>query len=481
MKRAMSRKNLWDAAPAPVKAVVGRMLNLVPLPYLLGRRYREWYAFLRTAERWNVERARAYQLDQLRRILGIAYHKSPFYREQFRSVGFEPADFKDLSDMERLPTIDKETVRANADRMLTVSATPAALDYVSTSGSGGVPLGFYMDPKRSAVEFAHLSLSWGRIGYRPGDVMGVIRGQVVPVDRRGLHHRYDPLLRYHYFSSFHLTPEQMRRYVETLHRIRPRFMHTYLSSLFLLCRFMRHAGLTFPDSVRGALLGSEPIYPAQRAYIEREFGLKLFSWYGHSEKLVLATECEQSSHYHVWPTYGYCEILTAASRPAAVGEHGEIVGTGFMNDVMPFIRYRTDDFATVEGTSCPACGRHQTLLSHVQGHRALEFLLTNKPGVVISWTAMNMHDDTFDGIMRFQFHQKEPGVAELRMVPTPGPPRYSLERIRRHLDAKVGGSIEVKLILCDDIPPLKSGKQPMVIQEIPGIDRILTDAERQVP
>jgi phenylacetate-CoA ligase len=480
MKRAISRKNLWERAPAPMKAVVGSALKLVPLPYLLGRSYREWYAFLRVAERWDTERAREYQFDQLRRILTLAYHKSPFYREQFRSVGFEPGDFKDLGDMERLPTIDKETIRANADRMLTVPVTQTSVDYVSTSGSGGVPLGFYMDSARSSVEFAHLSYSWGRIGYRPGDVVGVLRGQVVPLDRCGVHHRYDPLLRYHYFSSFHLMPEQMTRYVDMLHRIQPRFMHSYLSSLFLLCRFMHHSGLKFPVSIRGALLGSEPVYPFQRAFIEREFGLKLFSWYGHSEKLVLAAECEESSHYHVWPTYGYCEVLTRELRPAAIGVHGEIVGTSFMNEVMPFIRYRTDDFATAEGLSCSACGRHQMLLSNIEGHRAQEFLVTNRTGVVIAWTALNMHDDTFDGIMRFQFRQRTAGVAELRMVPTPGRPAYNLERIRRHLDAKLNGLIEVKVTLCHEIPPLKSGKKPMVVQEIPDIDRILGEAAERI-
>jgi phenylacetate-CoA ligase len=473
MKRAISKKNLWELTPAPIKAVVGRAAAFIPLPYLLGRRYREWYAFLQVAEWWDAERARQYQFEQLQRILAIAYHKTAFYREQFQSVGFEPGDFKDLSDMERLPMIDKETVRVNANRMLTVPVTQTSVDYVSTSGSGGVPLGFYMDSARSSVEFAHLSYSWARVGYRPGDVMGVLRGQVVPLDRRGVHHRYDPLLRSHYFSSFHLMPEQMSRYVELLHRIQPRFMHSYLSSLFLLCRFMKHSGLKFPDSVRAALLESEPIYPGQRAFIEREFGLRLFSLYGHSEKLVLAAECEQTPRYHVWPTYGYCEVLTTAGRPAAIGSQGEIVGTSFINEVMPFIRYRTDDFATFTGFSCSGCGRHQLLLSDVQGHRKQEFLVTKDETLIVAWTALNMHDDTFDGIMRFQFHQKVPGFVELRMVPTPGSTAYDLERIHRHLDDKLNATIDVKLVLCDEIPPLKSGKKPIVIQDIPGIDGIL--------
>jgi phenylacetate-CoA ligase len=113
------------------------------------------------------------------------------------------------------------------------------------------------------------------------------------------------------------------------------------------------------------------------------------------------------------------------------------------------------------------------LLSSVQGHRKQEFLVTKNKSVVIAWTALNMHDDTFDGIMRFQFNQKRPGAVELRMVPAPGAETYDLEKIRRHLDAKVGGAIDVTLVLCDEIPPLRSGKQRMVVQEIEGVEAMV--------
>jgi hypothetical protein len=42
----------------------------------------------------------------------------------------------------------------------------------------------------------------------------------------------------------------------------------------------------------GLLTGSENVYDDQRAVIERVFQRRLFSWYGHSEKLVMAAECD---------------------------------------------------------------------------------------------------------------------------------------------------------------------------------------------
>jgi phenylacetate-CoA ligase len=477
MKHALSRKNLWEKSPPFLKAVVGRALALVPLSVLLGRRFREWKRFVQEAQWWSIDQYRHYQVQRLKKILTIAYERTEFYRERFRQAGFEPGDFKDIDDLSRLPTIDKETVRQNLQAMTAVHPADLSVDYTTTSGTGGAPLCFYMDSSRHAVEFAHLAASWARVGYRPGDSMAVLRGKPVPLNRAGMYYEYDPLLRHHRYSTFHMTPEQMERYVQHMHAASPKFVHAYPSAAYMLARFMFHRSYRFPHSVKAILLESEPDYPHQTDFIERQFSLRVFSSYGHTEKLVLAAHCENSSLYHVWPTYGYCEILDERGSPVSMGHRGEIVGTGFINEVVPFIRYRTDDYATVVGQGCAQCGRNHLLLDEIRGHRTQEFLVTHDKRTIIAWTALNMHDDTFDGIIRFQFVQDTPGRVELRMVPADGPQKYDLARIGRHLKAKLNGMIDVTLTICDEIPPNKSGKKPIVVQRVTGIEHLLREYE----
>jgi len=477
MMHAFSRKNLWEKSPSLFKTLVGRSLAFVPLPVLMGRRFRAWRRFVREAQWWSTEQYRHYQFERLKEVLTIAYERTPFYRERFRQVGFEPGDFKDLDDLSRLPTIDKETVRQNLQAMMTVPSKNLSVDYTTTSGTGGTPLCFYMDSSRHAVEFAHLATSWERVGYRPGDSMAVFRGKPIPLNRSGMYYEYDPLLRHHRYSTFHMTPEQMERYVRHMYAVSPKFMHAYPSAAYTLAKFMFHRSLRFPPSVKAVLLESEPDYPSQKEFIEREFSIRVFSSYGHTEKLVLAAHCEDSSFYHVWPTYGYCEILDEQGAHVSVGHRGEIVGTGFINQVVPFVRYRTDDYATVVGQGCPKCGRKHLLLDEIRGHRTQEFLVTRDKRAIIPWTALNMHDDTFDGIIRFQFVQDTPGRVELRMVPADGPQKYDLERVRRHLKTKLNGMLDVTLTICDEIPPNKSGKKPIVVQRVPGIEHLLNEYE----
>ncbi len=473
MKKALSRKNLWNAMPAPVKAAAGRSLAMLPLPLLLGRRFRACYRFLEEAQWWDAERIRVYQTQRVREILSLAYEKTAYYRRTFDAVGFEPGDFKDLADLQGLPTIDKSTVREHLDDMLTVPKNAPSVDYMTTGGSGGTPLSFYINADRSSVEFAHLAQCWARVGYRPGMSMAVLRGTRITPDRTGFYCQHDPLLRQYSYSSFHMTERDMTRYVQHMHRAEPDFVHAYPSSMHTLARFMVDQGLRLPESVRAILLESEPVYPEQRDFIERHFHRRVYSSYGHTEKLVLAGECEQSHRYHVWPTYGYCELLDDELRPVEYGEQGEIVGTGFINRVVPFIRYRTDDFAVRGDDTCSACGRHHLLLDDLAGHRSQEFLVTRGAQSAIVWTALNMHDDTFDGIKEFQFVQDVPGEAELYVVPLSGPARYDLQRMQEHLDRKLNGQITVRIHVCDHIERTSAGKRAVIRQRIPNIDRLL--------
>lgn len=468
MKRAFSKRNLWDKTPRFVKSAAGGALSRIPLPLLLGGDFRSWYRFASDADHWDAERVRNYQVEQLRHILSLAHEKTEFYREMFKRAGFEPGDLKQPEDIRGLPTIDKATVRDNWERMLTRPITDPDIDLVTTGGTSGEPLRFYASSSRHAREFAHLTMAWGRVGYKPGDAMAVFRGRVITKPAQGMYYGYDPLLRHHYYSTFHMSPEDLRGYVKHINRIRPKFLHAYPSSLYALARFCLVEDLSLPDSIYTALLESEPILPHQRDLIEKRFGLRMFAAYGHSEKLIMAAGCEKSDDYHLLPTYGYCETLTADAKPASEGALGELTGTGFINQVMPLIRYRTGDMATVGGRKCRHCGREHLLLKEIQGRWGSEFLVCRDGHTLISMTSLNLHDDTFDGIMRFQFVQDEPGKAVLQLIPAksrnndPAP-------FRRHFEPKLGHGIDLEVRFVPEIPLTRMGKQPMILQRCKGI------------
>ena len=228
-------------------------------------------------------------------------------------------------------------------------------------------------------------------------------------------------------------------------------------------------------NIQGIIAESEIVYPEQRRMVENVFGCRLFSCYGHSEKLVLATGCEKSDDYHVWPTYGYFELLDEDGNPVTTpGQRGEIVGTGFINTIMPFIRYRTGDWATYIGDHCELCGREHIIIRDVRGHRTQEVLIASN-GSQIPWAALNMHDDTFLHVRQFQFMQEKPGRAVLRVVPADGFADEDAVRIHHNLSRKLDSQLTFTIEQVDAIPLSPMGKAIYVDQRIPQEDELASN------
>ena len=267
------------------------------------------------------------------------------------------------------------------------------------------------------------------------------------------------------FSSFELTDEYLDRIWPALCELRPDFIYAYPSTAISLCQFMEKIKKMLPDCVKAMLLGSENIYDGQREYIENVSGKRVFMWYGHSEKLVLAGECENAKYYHAYPQYGYVEFINDKGKPAKPGEFAEIVGTGFLNSVMPFIRYKTGDYCTYLGDHCPECGRNYHTFSNVRGGWTQEVLYGRK-GNRICMSAINVHSNNFRNVFRFQFCQKEPGKAILRLVPKEGFSEKEQKAIEKEFNDKFAENVEVRTVVVNDIPLTKMGKFKFIDQKI---------------
>ena len=460
----ISRKNLWETTRFLTRRPIGRALGAIRPQLWLGKEFRAHLRKLEAAQRWTADRALAHQLAEMKRVVALAYDRSPYYRRILREQGFEPGDLKSLNDVARLPLLDHADVRRHLHAMRLSGVGPAEL--VSTGGTGGAPLYFFIGVNRSALEYAHLVVSWRRAGFDLGMELAAFRGRPVAVNGRGFRHEFDPLLRCHYYSTFHMGAEDMRRYLDHIRTLGPCFLHVYPSAVATLAAFLRQDGAEPPRNVRGIIAESEIVYPQQRAIVENVFGCRYFSCYGHTEKVVAAAECEHTHDYHVWPTYGYCELVDAEGRRITTpGQRGEIVGTGFINTVVPFIRYRTGDFATYMAERCAACGREQMVLRDIRGHRTQEVLLA-ADGSTVPWVALNMHDDTFDNVIRLQFRQDTPGSAVLRVVPTAAFGEADRRRILSRLEAKLQDRVRIELETCDAIPLSARGKAIYVDQRI---------------
>jgi len=318
-----------------------------------------------------------------------------------------------------------------------------------------------------AVEHAFCHRLWSRVGYPPrhrkATFRGVSFGRLTP----GTYWKHNPINNEPQFSPFHMNGSTLPAYLDAFVEYGAPFIHGYPSAIDMLARHIEatEAHVRLPR-IQATLLASETCFPDQRERMERVFQTRAFSFYGHTERLVMADECEHSGVYHSFPDYGITEILDEEGRPCAEGERGEIVGTGFLNRAMPLIRYRTGDSACLEPVSC-LCGRQWDRFSQVEGRWKQEMIIGRR-GSRISLTALNMHDPIFDRVIRSQSFQDRPGECELRVMAGPDFSDHDRKQIMEAFAAKVGREVDLSIVVVPDIPLTERGKLPLLISRIPA-------------
>ncbi|MCK9316763.1 AMP-binding protein [Methanoculleus sp.] len=445
------------ANPLTVKA-----LSLVPS----YRTYREMYALLQRSQRWSREELAAYQMQALSRLLDHAYENVPYYRRVFRDRGLVPGDVRTLGDLELLPFLTKEIVQANLPDLKARNYPESAFEYVRTSGSTGIPMGFYYEQGVSrAREWAFMKTQWDRVGYRFTDRCVVLRGHVVDAASSGIYWKQALFGRWLIMSSHQMTEEALPAYIDRIRRFRPRFIQGYPSTAVILARYMREHDIEPFPTVKAVLCGSENLYPWQRNLLAETFGCRVFSWYGNSEQTVLAGECEESTRYHIFPEYGIVELIGRDGRPVeGPGAAGEVVATNLTNFVCPLIRYRTMDVAISAEGPC-TCGRAYPLLEKVEG-RLQEFIVT-RGGHLISVTPINYESGAFENIRQFQMYQEEVGELIIKVVRKPTYTEEDTRQLTRELQWQLGDEVNVHVRFVDEIPRTRGGKFRYLIQELP--------------
>ena len=487
MSLATEARRVLEALPPPLRERLEGVASFLPRPFLYGSTFRARRAAVQAAEFVTPETVRAAQDARVRALVAHAYERVPYYRRVMDERGVRPAHVTGASELRLLPLLDKEGVLEHADELMARDTPRAAMDPVSTGGTSGTPLKLWIDRGRSAHEWAFMTAQWERIGYRLGDRRAVLRGAEIKDPDRGRLHEWHPLLDELVLSTFRLSAETLPRYLALLERYRPSFLHAYPSSAERLGRLLDELPSSRRPRFRALLLGSENLYPAQRAELERTFECPVYAWYGHSEKCLLGGGCERSTDYHLFPDYGVLEVVDERGEPVGPGESGRIVGTGFLNRVMPFVRYATDDRGTWASDSGPgdlarpcACGRAAPRLSAIEGRWHGERLFGAR-GEAFSMTALNTHSRVFDRVARFRIVQERPGEARVLVVPGPGFSPEEAGIVAAEYGRRAGGAIRFTTEVVPELGLTGRGKFKFIEQRIPeDVQQALIDRRGEV-
>ncbi|GAH54989.1 unnamed protein product, partial [marine sediment metagenome] len=282
---AMNLKDFAKSLPHPLKQGLKYVYGAVPPRFRYGRVFWDTYDFLQESQWWSREKLEEYQMQQLEKLLKHAYENVPYYRKVFDERGLKPKDIQDFDDLRKLPYLTKEIIQENLSDLMARNYPKSKLQYGTTGGSTGIPLGFYHEKGVSkAKERAFIITLWNRIGFKIGNRCVVLRGNVVHLANKGKFWEYDPVNKNRILSSQHMTDKTLPEYIEKIRKFKPDFIQAYPSAITILARFMKKNNIEPFSSVKALLCGSENLYPWQRELLEEVFQCRVYSWYGHAEQ-----------------------------------------------------------------------------------------------------------------------------------------------------------------------------------------------------
>lgn len=448
----------YDRIPTGLKNFVGTIYRFLPSRWKWGPEYSAFQKLIRESLEWDEDDIREYQVKQLRSVLMRAQANCYWYQQRFAEAKFHPENVLSPEDITKAPLLEKRDIQEHLSEFASSEFPESKRLYITTGGSTGVPVGFYLQKGVSRPkEQAFLEAMWARAGWKSGAKLVLIRGHVTTSSANGKISTLDTTRNWLLMSSAHLTDERMPEYLEQIEAFKPEFLHIYPSAALQIVEYLERTKQTWRIPLQALLCGSERLNIPQKRILERTFGCKVYRWYGHAERAVLAGEGTSTELFYFWPTYGYTEF----GEPDADG-YQEVIATSFHNNVMPLIRYRTGDYVKLATPDYPHEFPWMAALE-VAG-REQEFLISCT-GRKISLTMFNMHDAVFDNLYAVQFHQKAPGIVEFWYKPTAQFTESQLETIRQGVKSKLGDDFEITFRPVEEMVRTVRGKHCWLVQD----------------
>ncbi len=361
------------------------------------------------------------------------------------------------------PILEKEDLRDRPEcftnsRVLAVTA--------STGGTTGMPLQLRRSLSSVAAEQAFhdhiLAPFWLRFGAAR---IVSLRGDDVkaPSDR-------DPPFgimansgNHLILSAQHVTSETVDWFYEKIADFKPDIFYIYPSSGEILALRMLERGMQLPLPL--VMSNSEVLHPAGRKVIKEAFMGPVLDHYGVSERVVFAHSSTEGEFW-INPAYGRTELIPVADDDLPHGfACAEIIGTGFWNEAMPLVRYRTGDRLIYPESYDDQDLEDVTLglkpFSGIVG-RDKDFVLSSRGEMI--WCAKFAWDTT--RIVRIQVIQDSFTAIRILVIGKPGFGDSDLAVLMANVRNKVPADMHVDVELVSELQRLSNGKVPYVIRNV---------------
>ena len=326
-----------------------------------------------TADLWDKKneampqsKLKELQLKRLKELVNRVYEKNAYYKKKFDESHVKPTDIKTLKDIEKLPFLTKQDLRAYYPFGLVCTKLDEIIEVHASSGTTGKPVvGPYT---RNDVDL------WGEVmarslyanGVRKNDIMQNAYGYGLFTGAHGFEKGAQKIGAMVITISSGNTDRQidvMKDFGATVLACTP----SYSLHIAEVAKEKGHDP-AHDFKLRLGTFGAESWSEEMRNTIERRWGITAHEHYGLTELIGpgVVSECPEK-RLHVNADYFYPEVINPnTGETLEFGEEGELVFTTLTKEAFPAIRFRTRDLASLSEDVCD-CSRTLPIQSRIKG------------------------------------------------------------------------------------------------------------------
>lgn len=300
-------------------------------------------------EQLPLPQLRALQNTRLKEQVQYLNARVPFYQRKFAEAGINPATFRGLEDLPKIPFTKKADFRDNYPfGLLAVPEAEVARLHCSSGTTGkATVVGYTAGDLEIFAEVVARSLA--AAGCRPGMKLQNAYGYGLFTGGLGIHYGAEKLG----LTVIPVSGGSTDRQLQLLQDFRPEIICATPSYAQVLAEEMRKRGIS-PNAInlKFAVLGAEPWTEAIRQQVESGLRVQATNIYGLSEIIGPGVSQEdvdeRGTGSYIWEDHFYPEVVDRLTgEPVAEGELGVLVFSTLTKKAMPILRYWTGDITNI--------------------------------------------------------------------------------------------------------------------------------------
>jgi len=422
-----------------------------------GETYYEYRDFLKEFDKLPILEKRELQEKSLINFIKFAYVNSPFYRELYKDI--DMTEINTISDIKKLPIVDKEMLRKNINKVNTIDRQNGVI--AQTGGTTGKSLEVLYTPEDMMKRMATLDHFKSRVGFEHLEMRrATFNGQhiIPPHQRVNNFWRYNAACKQMIYSSFDLTEENMKYYVQSLNKFKPHAIDGFFMSMVDIANYIERHNIEIEFTPVAIFPTSEALTDEGRELLEKVFQCKVYDQYASSEGAPFVTEFENQV-LHMELATGYIEHLDDRSD--------EVLVTSFTTHGTPLIRYKIGDSMDFEKNDID---KHNAIeapvVNNIHG-RKLDFIYSADGAKIPSGNISNAFKNIPNSIIRSQVVQNKIGEVKILLeIDKDNYQRKYDEILANEFEHKLGTETKININYVDEIPREKSGKYRMIVNNI---------------